>query len=368
MPRRVALSVVAAASLVLAALSPLGAQQVVAQQAPPPLATAERARVVAMSARAIDSLYVERTIAQRMSSFLRDGARTGRWDQLTSPTVFADSLTAQLRAISHDQHVHLFFDPRDPRLVEGVTPEERKRRYDDVVQEIADANFGVPEVRILEGNVALLRMDNFNDPRLAATTLAAAMTMVQRSRALVIDLRKNGGGHSDQFVLMMSYFLEKPVKIGESFTRPDSTLEQTWTYAVVPGPRYAPNKPVYVLTSHRTFSAAEALAGALRRFRHATIVGDTTRGGGHTGDFQPVGERFTLFVPSGASTGHDDVEGQGLRPDVPIPADRALETAHRLALHSITQAIADTSWRRKFERIQRDVDGAAAGVTVSEED
>jgi C-terminal processing protease CtpA/Prc len=303
-----------------------------------------------------------------MSSFLRDGARAGRWEHLTSPTAFADSVTAQLRAISHDQHVHLIFDPRDPRLVERVTPEERKRRYDDAMQEIADANFGVPEVRILEGNVALLRMDNFNAPRIAATTLAAAMTMVEHSRALVIDLRNNGGGHEDQFVLMMSYFLDRPVKIGESFTRPDSTLAQTWTYAVVPGPRYAPNKPVYVLTSHSTFSAAEALAGALRRFRHARIVGDTTRGGGHTGDFQPVGERFTLFVPSGASVGPNDVEGQGLRPDVPVPAARALETAHRLALHSITQSIADSSWRQKFERIQHDVDGPGAGVTTAEDD
>ena len=360
MPRRDELSLIVGAALVLAAMPSLGAQEA------PSLAADERAHVVAMSARAIDSLYVDRALAARMSSFLREGARTGRWDRQTSPVAFADSVTAQLRAISHDQHVHLIYDPHDPRLVENVTPQERKRRYDDAMQEVADANFGVPEVRILEGNVALLRMDDFTVPRLAAPTLAAAMTMVEHSRALVIDLRKNGGGHSDQLVLMMSYFLDRPVKLGESFTRPDSTLEQTWTYAVVPGPRYAPNKPVYVLTSRSTFSAAEGLAGALRRFRHATIVGDTTRGGAHTGDFQPVGERFTLFVPSGATTGRDDVEGQGLRPDVPVPAAGALEAAHRLALHSITQTIADSAWRRKFERIQRDVDGPGAGVTASE--
>jgi C-terminal processing protease CtpA/Prc len=104
----------------------------------------------------------------------------------------------------------------------------------------------------------------------------------------------------------------------------------------------------------------------LRQHRHAIVVGDTTRGGGHTGDFQPVGERFMLFVPSGASTSREDVEGNGVRPDVTVSSERALETAHRLALRAIVATLADSSWRRKFEQIQRDVDGSAAGTTTTE--
>jgi C-terminal processing protease CtpA/Prc len=337
-----------------------------AAQADAPLGDAERGRVVTTTARLLDSLYVDRRLAHEMSAWLRDGLRNGRWDRIGSASAFADTVTAQLRAISHDQHVHLSLDARDSRLVENVTMAERKRRYDDAMQEITDGNFGIPETRILAGNVALLRMDNFIIPKFGSPALAAAMAMVNHSRALIIDLRHNGGGHSDQYVLMMSYFLDRPVKIGESFTRPDSAIEQAWTYAVVPGPRYDPGKPVYVLTSRQTFSAAEALAGALRRYRHAIVVGDTTRGGGHTGDFYPIGTRFMLFVPTGASTNGDDVEGAGLRPDVAVPSASALETAHRLALRTIVAAVTDTLWRRKLERIQREVEGSAAGTTTSE--
>jgi retinol-binding protein 3 len=344
--------------VLLAATMRLGAQSVA------PLGAAERARVLAASARMIDSLYVDRALARAMGTALRDDARAGRWDRVASPEAFADTVTARLRAVARDEHLRLMFHEHDPRLVENVSPEERKRRYDDTMQEIADANFGLPEVRILAGNVALLRMDNFIEPWLGSAPLAAAMAMVNHSRALVIDLRRNGGGHSDQYVLMMSYFLEKPVKLGETFSRPDSAIEQSWSYAVVPGPRYAPAKPVYVLTSRETFSAAEALAGALRQHRKAVIVGEPTRGGGHMGDFHPVGERFVLFVPTAASTTGDDVEGRGLRPDVAVPADRALETTHRLALRAIVQTITDVRSRGKFEQIQRTVEGGDAGTTI----
>ena len=335
-------------------------------QADAPLGATERARVVATTARLLDSLYVNRDLAHTMSAWLRDGLRDGRWDRIASASAFADTVTAQLRAISHDQHVHLSLDARDSRLVENVTPAERKRRYDDAMQEITDGNFGIPETRILAGNVALLRMDNFIIPKFGSPPLAAAMAMVNHSRALIIDLRHNGGGHSDQYVLMMSYFLDRPVKIGESFTRPDSAIEQAWTYAVVPGPRYDAAKPVYVLTSRETFSAAEALAGALRQHRRAIVVGDTTRGGGHTGDFYPIGQRFMLFVPTGASTGREDVEGAGLRPDVAVPSAAALETAHRLALRAVVATVTDTLWRRKLEEIARRVDGPAAGTTTTQ--
>jgi retinol-binding protein 3 len=344
--------------VLFAATMRLGAQGVA------PLGAEERARVLAASARRVDSLYVDRALARAMGAALRDAARAGRWDRVASPEAFAASVTARLRAIARDEHLRLMFHEHDPRLVENVSPEEKKRRYDDTMQEIADANFGLPEVRILAGNVALLRMDNFIEPWLGSVPLAAAMTMVNHSRALVVDLRRNGGGHSDQYVLMMSYFLEAPVKLGETFSRPDSAIEQSWSYAVVPGPRYATSKPVYVLTGRETFSAAEALAGALRRHRKAVIVGETTRGGGHMGDFHPVGERFVLFVPTAASTTGDDVEGRGLRPDVAVPAERAVQTAHRLALRAIVPAITDARSRGKFERIQRAVEGDDAGTTI----
>ncbi len=299
-----------------------------------------------------------------MSAFLRDGLRTGKWDRIASAAEWADTLTSQLRAISHDQHVHLILDAHDPRIVENVSADERTRRRNAVLEEIADANYGFPEVRILPGNIGYVRMDNFNAPSLAAPTLAATMAFVNHSRGLIVDLRENGGGHEDQYLLMMSYFLSTPQKIGESFSRPDSTVQQSWTYAVVPGPRYEANKPVYVLLGRSTFSAAEALGAALRTHRNAILVGDTTRGGGHMGDFLPVGDRFMLFVPSAASTRKDEVEGVGLRPDVSVPAARALEEAHLRILRAVLATIKDPTQRQAFEQFERE---AATRLSASQD-
>jgi len=312
----------------------------------------------------LDSLYVDRALSKAMSTFLLEGVSKGRWNRLTRPQEFADSVTAQLRAIAHDKHLRLIFEQHDPRIVENVTPEEQKRRYDETMQDIEDSNYGFPEVRILPGNVGLVRMDNFIVPWLGSPALAAAMAFVNHSRGLILDLRRNGGGHSDQYVLTMSYFLEQPAKLGESFSRADSTVEQSWTYAVVPGPRYDSRKPVYVLTSRETFSAAEALTEALRTHRKAVIVGETTRGGGHMGDFQPVGERFLLFVPSAASTTGDELEGRGLRPDIATRSDRALEEAHRLALGAILSTLRDSTRYRAFQQILRQADQRPAGRTA----
>jgi len=71
-----------------------------AAQADAPLGATERARVVSTTARLLDSLYVDRRLAREMSAWLRDGLRIGRWDRLGSASAFADTVTAQLRAIS----------------------------------------------------------------------------------------------------------------------------------------------------------------------------------------------------------------------------------------------------------------------------
>jgi C-terminal processing protease CtpA/Prc len=55
----------------------------------------------------------------------------------------------------------------------------------------------------------------------------------------------------------------------------------------VPGHLYV-DKPVYVLTSKRTWSAAEGFTESMRRVAHATVVGQTTRGGEHLSRWMTV--------------------------------------------------------------------------------
>ena len=77
--------------------------------------------------------------------------------------------------------------------------------------------------------------------------------------------------------------------------------------------------------------------------KRATIVGETTGGGAHPGDMVSLPLGLTVFVPSGRAINpitHTNWEGTGVKPDVAVPADAALETAHKLARENVGGASA----------------------------
>ena len=76
--------------------------------------------------------------------------------------------------------------------------------------------------------------------------------------------------------LLCSYlFGADPVHLNDLYFRPDDSTHQWWTLPYVPGKRYE-GKPVYLLTSSRTFSAAEEFTYNLKCLKRATIVGKAT--------------------------------------------------------------------------------------------
>jgi hypothetical protein len=91
---------------------------------------------------------------------------------------------------------------------------------------------------------------------------------------------------------------------------------------------------VYLLTSKKTFSAAEHLSLALKRTKRATLIGEATGGGAHFGGMGPMGAGYAAFVPVGRTFDPDtgeSWEGTGVAPDIAVPADKALDEALKLA-------------------------------------
>jgi C-terminal processing protease CtpA/Prc len=117
-------------------------------------------------------------------------------------------------------------------------------------------------------------------------------------------------------------------------------VEQSWTPGWVPGRRYL-DKPVYLLTSRRTFSGAEEFAYDLQVLKRATVVGETTGGGANPGGDVRLDEHFGVFLPTGRAvnpTTRTNWEGTGVLPDVPTSSANALVVARQTALERLLAA------------------------------
>ena len=100
------------------------------------------------------------------------------------------------------------------------------------------------------------------------------------------------------------------------------------------GPALRLDQAAFILTSRKTFSAAEALAYDLQALKRATIVGEVTGGGAHPFEYRRVHPHFAVDLPEGRSinpiTG-SNWQDVGVKPDVPVPVDQALDKALELA-------------------------------------
>jgi C-terminal processing protease CtpA/Prc len=145
--------------------------------------------------------------------------------------------------------------------------------------------------------------------------------------------------------LICSYLFpgHERVHLNDLYWREGDRTEQFYTLPYVPGRRYL-DKEVYVLTSKRTFSGAEEFTYNLKNLKRATIVGEATGGGAHPGGTRRVTDHFAVWVPGGRAINpitKTNWEGTGVTPDVAVPADQALATAHLMALKRLKEKSGD---------------------------
>jgi C-terminal processing protease CtpA/Prc len=195
------------------------------------------------------------------------------------------------------------------------------------------------------------------------------MGFLVNSDAIILDLRQNGGGNPDGVQLICSYFFGvKPVHLNDLFSRPENKTEEFWTLEKVDGKRM-PDVDLYVLTSKYTFSGGEEFAYNLKNLKRATIVGDVTGGGAHPGVTMRLNDNFIIFVPNGRAINpvtKTNWEGIGVQPDVKVQQEKALETAHVLALEKIAKRKKESSAKKEIEWLIETLKSSLNPVRVEE--
>lgn len=318
-----------------------------------PVTAAERAKVIEGSIAALNRYYVFPDVAKKMEEAVRARVARGEYESITSSRALAEKLQADLREVSKDKHLGVGYrsEPVPDRPFNQAPSAEHVERERAFAEKL---NFGFEKVERLQGNIGYVDIRGFLPPAIGGETAAAAMTFVAGTDALIVDLRRNGGGEPAMIAFVTSYLFDQPVHLNDIYQRYDDTTQQWWTTSYAPGRRFGGTKPVYVLTSGHTFSAGEEFAYNLKNLGRATIIGETTGGGAHPVDMVKVGEHFFIGVPFARAISpitKTNWEGTGVAPDIALPADQAFDRAYVLALEKVIAATADPNRKAGLQRL-----------------
>lgn len=368
MRRGTSLLFVVGLTVLFAFAGPAPSQFMIKKDQPPlPLDAKQGGEAIEKLLKELDDNYVFPETARKMAEAIRKHVADKRYDGLKTGQELAQKLTDDLQAVSKDKHLRVICSTAKlppPPKGKKPSPEEAKKMQD----RMAKMNAGFVKAERLPGNVGYLELMGFMEAEAAAGPAAAAMNFLANTDALIIDLRKNGGGSPKTVALICSYFFgEEPVHLNSLYWRKGDRTEEFWTRKQVDGKRYL-NRDVYILTSKRTFSGAEEFTYNLKNLKRATVVGETTGGGAHPGGTVPLGDHFLVFIPTGRAISpitNTNWEGTGVEPDIKVPAERALDEAHRRAVERVLERAPDEDTRRQIraevDRARKEKEGKKAG-------
>ena len=303
--------------------------------------------------------YIFLDKAEKMRDFLNSQLKEGKYKGLNDVHQFARALRRDLIKISNDRHIQVVYDPaRVERIKAGKSQseQEREKARKEQLERDRQQNFGFQRVELRDGNIGYLDLRSFTGQPEAFETIVAAMNFLANSNAVIIDLRNNGGGDPYTIQIISSYFLKEYTHLNSFEYRGEDIFQQFWTLPGVPGKKMY-DTDLYILTSRRTFSAAEEFTYNLKNLKRATIVGETTRGGAHPGGFRIITDNFLVWLPDGRAVNpitKTNWEGTGIEPHIKVDRDKALDKAHALALEKLLEKTGDES--KKFS-LQWGLDG-----------
>jgi hypothetical protein len=310
-----------------AALPGFGALMQAAAQAPPQLTAADRDRLIQAVAATVKQHYFDRNVAETAASALVAHERAGDYDAATDGQAFANLLARHLIEASGDNHFTVEYTPRAfPDFSKPPGPEFQARYR--AAMEQADCTF--EKVEVTPGHVGYLKLNSFPDTAACQSKAESAMKTLNHANALIFDLRDNRGGYANMVVFLASYLFDHPEYM---FNPRDPVTGQTWTRSPVAGSRLI-DKPVYILTSSRTYSAAEQFSYDLKMLKRATLVGEPTGGATHSGVLYNLDDHFAVGIPEYRPVNPfsgKDWAVTGVEPDVKVKAADAVATAEKLA-------------------------------------
>ena len=177
----------------------------------------------------------------------------------------------------------------------------------------------VASSQMLEGNVGLVTITNF-DSRCAEETISAIEALLEQgATALIFDVRNNPGGYKDELVKLLDYLLPEGVLFRSVMYDGTEEVDKSDADSL--------DIPMAVLANGNSYSAAEFFTAALMEYDKATFVGQPTTGKGRFQVTYRLADGSALNISIGTYTTPNgvDLTDVGLTPDVLVEVDEETE-------------------------------------------
>jgi carboxyl-terminal processing protease len=170
---------------------------------------------------------------------------------------------------------------------------------------------------MLEGDIAYIQVTTFGGNTMPELTTALNELMPQNPKAIILDLRNNGGGYLQTSVEVTSQFIDEGMVLYEQYGDGNKI-----PFEVIPGGLATDtNIPMIVLINEGSASASEIVAGALQDTGRAKLLGTVSYGKGSVQNWIPLSGdngavRITIakwLTPNG-----NTIHEVGLTPDYPV--------------------------------------------------
>lgn len=171
---------------------------------------------------------------------------------------------------------------------------------------------------MLEGNVGLVQIANFDD-RCKTETIAVIEELIgQGAKALIFDVRYNPGGYTREMVGLLDYLLPEVVVFRSQDRNGNESLKHSDANCL--------DMPMAVLLNADSYSAAELFAVGLQEYDAAIVVGEQSMGKCHYQYTYELFDGSAVLLSAGSYTSPKGVnlEGAGVTPDVVVPVDEEM--------------------------------------------
>lgn len=275
---------------------------------------------------ALHRYYIYKDNVPLMLSNVKRNFQKGAYNKFENRNELASQLLKDIHQSYRDGHLHIQYFPQLSEFLEATIPDSIKQQERERgLSEEREHNFGFIKTEIFQGNIGYLRLDGFC-PFVdeAKPILDGAFRFVSNCKALIIDMRNNGGGFPDMVLQTQSYFFNQKTRMNDIIDSKNDTLKR-WTDPT--STTFKLSMPVYILTSRNTFSGAEDFTYGLQQAKRVTVVGETTGGGAHPSADFSLGQGFVITIPTHRSSNiitNTDWEGIGVKPDVFVSSEQAL--------------------------------------------